>query len=403
MKVNPIGLKKVIQKSSFNYRLEGSSILFETDTITSRMISPDNTYAVILNCPNDVITAIEAKKGVELNFDLKNKPFSKRVFHQFNTDECTAKLEGDEFIIADDADMTATFAMTNLDHIVIKDALTEFTSNIETSISLDKEFIHHALGLCRSATKAKVSEIQFIVEKDKPYLKFKNEENSEAGLQLSGSITGKIDHDVSMSFRRKDLKEVLKLVKSEKQKQYQIKFIYDDSKKSGCASVESNDGTEQYVLYSKRDENNDQLISFEQRYDITPEVPMEWSYTDSVEKVKANVYKWKNLGEEIFNELWIAREILSKSKSEAAKIMHGTIVPWMTWTQYCEDIGSSRQVVNRWLKRAFGNIEDPDAEPKLIEQMLEMEVVILFSPDPETGLSNDLYEIYPEGCWKRQG
>ena len=38
-------------------------------------------------------------------------------------------------------------------------------------------------------------------------------------------------------------------------------------------------------------------------------------------------------------ELWIAREILSMSPSDAAKIMHGTIVPRKTWSNYCEDIG----------------------------------------------------------------
>ena len=53
----------------------------------------------------------------------------------------------------------------------------------------------------------------------------------------------------------------------------------------------------------------------------------------------------------VLDELWIAREKLSVDHSEAAKIMHGTKVP-RTWTDYCQEIGSSRRVVNRWLARA---------------------------------------------------
>jgi len=32
------------------------------------------------------------------------------------------------------------------------------------------------------------------------------------------------------------------------------------------------------------------------------------------------------------------------SKADAAKIMHGTKVPCKTWTEYCEEIGSSKQM-----------------------------------------------------------
>ena len=59
------------------------------------------------------------------------------------------------------------------------------------------------------------------------------------------------------------------------------------------------------------------------------------------------------MNKEIAEELWIAKQILPKSQSEAARIRHGSIPPGMTWTQFCIDIGSSPQVVNRWLKRLF--------------------------------------------------
>lgn len=96
-----------------------------------------------------------------------------------------------------------------------------------------------------------------------------------------------------------------------------------------------------------------------------PQLPEKWDYEESVKKVKQIIYKWKNLTIEIAQELKIAREILSLSPSDAAKVMHGTFVPGKTWTIYCEDIGHSRQVVNRMLANFFPP-ELPEFLPKQI-------------------------------------
>jgi hypothetical protein len=95
-----------------------------------------------------------------------------------------------------------------------------------------------------------------------------------------------------------------------------------------------------------------------------PEITKNFDPEKSIKNVRAAYHNWKNLTDEILNELYIARAILSKSPSEAAKYMHGTTVPSMTWTDYCEALGFSRQTVNRWLKRAFG--DDSKFEPKKI-------------------------------------
>lgn len=42
-----------------------------------------------------------------------------------------------------------------------------------------------------------------------------------------------------------------------------------------------------------------------------PKLPTNWDYQESVNKVKQQLYKWKNLTLEMAQELWIAREILS--------------------------------------------------------------------------------------------
>ena len=63
-----------------------------------------------------------------------------------------------------------------------------------------------------------------------------------------------------------------------------------------------------------------------------PEMPKEWNYDKSVKKTKTFIYKWKNLTIEILNELYIARDKLSKTPKEAGKMgankrWHGANAP----------------------------------------------------------------------------
>jgi len=87
--------------------------------------------------------------------------------------------------------------------------------------------------------------------------------------------------------------------------------------------------------------------------DICPEVisiPENWDCTESVKKIKAVVYKWKNLTEEILRELWIAREVLSLDAKSQPRTTDGTFVPTdKTWQNYCDDIEIDKRTANRWL------------------------------------------------------
>ena len=113
------------------------------------------------------------------------------------------------------------------------------------------------------------------------------------------------------------------------------------------------------------------LIPFDKKIKL-PDIPDHWDYDESVSKVNTFVYKWKTLKDEapeVLEELWIAREKLSVSHSDAANIMHGTKVP-RTWTNYCEDIGSSRRVVNRWLQN-YNRLQNQEERQLEIEQLSE--------------------------------
>jgi len=89
-----------------------------------------------------------------------------------------------------------------------------------------------------------------------------------------------------------------------------------------------------------------------------PSIPKKWNYRVSVKRIKQLIYKWKNLTDEVFDELYIARKKLSQKAALRPRDTSGTFIPVdKNWTTYCEDIGHSRQVVNVWLLRKFGQKE----------------------------------------------
>jgi len=91
-------------------------------------------------------------------------------------------------------------------------------------------------------------------------------------------------------------------------------------------------------------------------------VPSTWNYEDSVKKTKQLAFNWKNLTKELFDELFVAREILSKEGRPET----GTIVPVKTWDGYCQDVGLEKRTVNRWLQRFYGNQNQIQNSPVLL-------------------------------------
>ena len=92
-------------------------------------------------------------------------------------------------------------------------------------------------------------------------------------------------------------------------------------------------------------------------------VPEGWDYDESVEKVKVFVYKWKNMTVEMLDELLVAREVLSEQGGDrkSEKYQRDKCPIDKTWGQYCQDIGSEKRTVNRWLAQHLAEIE---GEPK---------------------------------------
>jgi len=132
--------------------------------------------------------------------------------------------------------------------------------------------------------------------------------------------------------------------------------------------------------------NSQELVKVEK-----PSLPERWDYNQSVEKIKGFIHKWKNLTVEIAQELWAARKILSLSPEEQPRSPDGTFVPTdKNWTTYCEDINSSRQVINRWLKRWF----EPELPEKIEPPPLPEDKYRVIYADPPWQYGDKLTEDY---------
>jgi hypothetical protein len=72
------------------------------------------------------------------------------------------------------------------------------------------------------------------------------------------------------------------------------------------------------------------------------EVVRIWDYHASVKKMRPLVLRWKNVTEEMLEELRTARSELSDRGSWSRNICYN-------WTTYLSDIGLDRMTVHRWL------------------------------------------------------
>lgn len=113
-----------------------------------------------------------------------------------------------------------------------------------------------------------------------------------------------------------------------------------------------------YELEKETGRNHSDLKKWNDLYE---KYPCREDYQKSVKRVSGLIYKWKNVTEELANELHIAREILSKEGRPWPSVT-GANAPVKTWNQYCEDIGCNKSTVNRWLNRFFPQ-ELPAATP----------------------------------------
>lgn len=92
---------------------------------------------------------------------------------------------------------------------------------------------------------------------------------------------------------------------------------------------------------------DDKLIQLEKN--STPLIPDTWNYKEALESIKSRLLSWRSATQPMMDELWRVRTIL---KDKKLKRKFG-IQESVNWTQFCEHIGTTRQVINQWLRNWF--------------------------------------------------
>ncbi len=75
-----------------------------------------------------------------------------------------------------------------------------------------------------------------------------------------------------------------------------------------------------------------------------------WDAEKSVKKLIPKIERWKKLTVEIARELFIAHEYLTTQKGQRTDPEAEDYISY-TWSDYCSEIGLSRQTAHNWLKR----------------------------------------------------
>lgn len=110
-----------------------------------------------------------------------------------------------------------------------------------------------------------------------------------------------------------------------------------------------------------------------------PKLPISWNYDESVKKVKQVIFKWKTLTAELAQELWIAREMLRAQGRRTDLTSEGK---FRSWSDYCKEIDSSRQVINHWLARWFPKDKGSKSTIKLLAPEGKYDVIVIDPPWP---------------------
>ncbi|UCE08121.1 MAG: hypothetical protein JSW07_08885, partial [bacterium] len=333
---------------------------FDQNRIVSNMISLNREFQVLINMENDILN--NGREKIELNLAVsKTTP---RTLDETGG-LCDCEIADNRFYIkVNDLETETIFTEKRgiaimpskmLADIISDDGLPDTENLCFFATKVTHELITRMQELKRDARRA--GKIYYTIERHRLALKVidRGDDNTvECQHQFIEEMPKEVNN-IAVSFSGNNFKNLMDILTVENRPEYKIQFLYDPKTCIGSLHVISEDGSEQYILNGIREieEATIEPLDLEAQYESTPEIPENWHYGESVEKVRTSGYKWKNLTKEIADELWIAKQILPKSHSEAAQIRHGSILPDMTWTQYCKDIGSSPQVVNRWLKRRF--------------------------------------------------
>lgn len=246
MKINIKNFKSVLKKATINNIISNVQLNFGDGKITSSMISNDNNAISILNVDNDVL---DTNDEVDFNF-LEPRQEVKPYLDIFDNNEVDIRILKNKIILKDANQQTkinfcspiivTLFGKTD----VKKDANWFFETDI------DENFI----GAYDKIKKigAKFGRVYFEIINNKFVIETADKTNEFSnGLKIILSDAKNIDN-ISLSFVFVDLTNIMKVI-TESDKEFKIKFTYNEKQELGLLYIYSIDQSEKYCLFSVRE------------------------------------------------------------------------------------------------------------------------------------------------------
>ena len=246
MKINIDNFKEVLKKATINNIISTVQLKFIGGKITSSMISNDNNAISILNIDNDVL---DTNDEVDFNF-LEPAQEVTPYLNIFDNNEVNIKIQKNKIVLNDKNQQSrinfcspiivTLFGKTD----VKKDAHWFFETDI------DEEFIKAYNKIKKIGSKFgrvyfDISNGKFIIETADKTNEFSN------GLKIVLSDAKDVK-DRNLCFLYTDLTSIMKVI-TESNKDFKIKFTYNEKQELGLLYVYSKDDSEKYCLFSMRE------------------------------------------------------------------------------------------------------------------------------------------------------
>jgi hypothetical protein len=374
MQVYPDKLKSFVEKATFNKTYWDINFHVTSEKVMSQRISEDRNFAYELEYPNFfegflkpfdlkmelASGAKKTKKSISIALNLFNFNCEKVDATIKNKETGNEKLsflhlknekaQNEILLLEPDPPLDFVFPEPTKPFVDVKFDLISDYCKIHRKVGGDVFF------------EIKNGKLSLIHELDEKLVKSDKRKGRDKTTRMIADAPKQWREAKYLFLNFTHIKNLYAVIK-DRPKDYVIKLCNDRHNGLIFLYVETKDKKERYIIYLL------ESLELESEFEFKPpEIPDRWIYGESIKKVKPKILKWKNLSEEIVKELYIAREVLSMSPSDAAKIMHGTFVPRMTWGEYCAELGYSRRTVNRWLKRYYGEEEEQAKEGVEVKQ-----------------------------------
>lgn len=249
MEINLYNFKNLLKKATLNNTIDSVQLVFNNDTVVSKMVTPARNAVTILNIKNDVLLGLTDGDIVTFNFSEPNVnliPF----LNLLTDDVVTVNVSDNKMVFKQDklksnVHFCSPIVVSTFDGDGPKQTFEYFHE-----FKIDAEFMSAFSKIKKIANK--FGKIYFTVEDNKFYIETGDKTNS-AENNVRFELADIVSMNLFLLFEYKNIVNLLAILDIDNYEEYTMKFAYIEDQKLGMLYVEKVDMSEKYYLMSKLD------------------------------------------------------------------------------------------------------------------------------------------------------